>query len=133
MEWSSFLENFTSALDKFSITREADKVAYLKAALKSRQSQNFVEDEAKTHSFSGMMKWLEARYYRPRKVLRKIVQDLLTSRLPSELGKATEVFRIQVMGAVHRILRGDYRTIGQLLTAICETQMNEALFSEWNR
>ena len=33
MEWSSFIENFTSALDKFSITREADKVAYLKAAL----------------------------------------------------------------------------------------------------
>ena len=36
------------------------------------------------------------------------------------------------MGAVHRIFRSDYSTIGQLLIAICETQMNEALFTEWN-
>ena len=101
MEWSSFIENFTSALDKFSITREAVKVAYLKAALKSRESQNLVEDETKAHSYSGMMKRLEARYYRPRKVFRQIVQGLFTSRLPSELDKAAEVFHTQVMGAAH--------------------------------
>ena len=101
--------------------------------MKSRESQNLVKDEANALSYSGMMKRLEARYYRPRKVFRQIVQSLFTSRFPSELGKAAEVFHTQVMGAVHRILRSDYSKIGQLLTAICETQMNEALFSEWNR
>ena len=74
MEWSFLIDNFTAALGKFSITREADKVAYLKAALKSKESQNLVMDEAKSHSYSGMMKQLEARYYRPSKVFRQIVQ-----------------------------------------------------------
>ena len=55
MEWSSFIENFTAALDKFSITREADKVAYLKAALKTKESENLVEDLLRHDEAAGSM------------------------------------------------------------------------------
>ena len=91
--------------------RILDKVAYLKAAPKSKESQNLIEEEAKAHSYSSIMKRLEARYYKPRKAFRQIVQGLFTSRLPSELGKAAEIFHTHVMGVVNPIIMNDYSTI----------------------
>ena len=116
MDWSSFIEKFKSALSKFSINREDDKVFYLLGSLQSKESKDLVEGEAQMQSYSGMLKKLEMQYYHPRKVFRKVVQGLFPSKIPSDLGKA-EVFRSQVLGTVQQILQSKF-SVEQILMAM---------------
>ena len=118
--WLPMKRLIDKSLREYSITK-----CFTSLGLQCKESKDLVEGEAQMQSYSGMLKKLEMQYYRPRKVFRKVVQGLFPSKMPSDLSKAAEMFRSQVLGTVQQILRSKFCTVEQILIAICETQMSE--------
>ena len=135
LNWRSFWDQFCAAVhDKVQLT-DADKLAYLRHAIKDSPARHTIEGLTQTSdSYAEAIACLQRRYDRPRLIHRAHVRAILDVA-PLKDGNGKEIRRLHDVANQHlRALNVmGYEPSGPFVTSILELKLDQTTLFEWQR
>ncbi len=132
LDWAPFWEPFTTAVDSNTTLSEADKLTYLRAAIKPWEAIEIVSaSTAKYNGYSTIVGLLKKRYEKRRLVHRLHVKALTQHQ--AKTNSYEEISKLHVTWKKHLAGlhdSGQYE-VGAVLTSIAVSNLNHGLYDKW--
>ena len=135
MNWVVFWEQFEAAIHSKHQLSNADKLTYLRHALKEGAARHVIEGLSQAgDNYPEAIDCLRKRYDRPRLIHRAHVQAILNAS-PLKTGSGKELRRLHDTVNQHlRALKAmEYDPSGPFITSILELKLTEDILFKWQR
>ena len=135
VNWAMFWEQFEAAIHGKRQLSNADKLTYLRHALKDGTARQVIEGLSQAgDNYPEAIDCLRKRYDRPRLIHRVHVQAILNAT-PLKTGSGKELRRLHDTVNQHlRALKAmDYDPSGPFITSMLELKLNEDILFKWQR